>query len=202
MILYNALEFLRLNLNTYIVESGNSPGADDEPVKLGNIAFVEDDASTTDIDESNRVFISLVNLQEEFAFKNLPAVKKTGELPKYVNPPIYLNLFVLITANHKNYGVALKMLSLVVEYFQGNNTFSVAGNPVPDSPFASLNEGAEVKISMDLYSLTFEQLNHLWGALGGKQAPFALYKMRVVKVDKDQQKRGGGFIKEIETVHP
>jgi len=39
-----------------------------------------------------------------------------------------------------------------------------------------------MRIIMELYTLTFEQINHLWGSLGGKQVPFVMYKARLVKI--------------------
>jgi hypothetical protein len=40
----------------------------------------------------------------------------------------------------------------------------------------------ELRLHPELYTLTFEQINHLWGSLGGKQSPFVMYKVRLVKV--------------------
>jgi hypothetical protein len=208
--IFEALEFIRRNLNDYIVGTGKSPGGDPEPVMLGNIGAFDqlDDSSTDMVDESSRLIISLVNMQEEFAFKNAPAVRQSETRPLYANPPVYMNLYVLVSANHKNYQNALMMLSLAVAYFQSRQGFtfsdaplSVAALNMEEDSLDALRFKRNFKMNLDLHSMTFEQLNHLWGTLGGKQVPSALYKARVVEIDKSMLKEGGGYITEIETKH-
>jgi hypothetical protein len=46
--------------------------------------------------------------------------------------------------------------------------------------------------------MNFEQLNHLWGILGGKYLPSVLYKIRRVTVDEEATISEAGFIKEIQ----
>ena len=207
--IFETLEFLRLNLVDHIVAMGMA-GGDPNPVQLANIANASLDVpDPNNIDETNRLTISLVNIQEEFTYKNTPAVRNSESRPVYANPPVFLNLFMLVSASHHDYSTALRMLTLVVTYFQGTKSFTYSSAPVDPSLTTTngLNEFSEeflqkFKVSLDLYSLTFEQLNHLWGALGGKQYPFALYKVRVVELDANLQKRGGGYINEIKTVYP
>ena len=52
---------------------------------------------------------------------------------------------------------------------------------------------------MELYTLTFEQINHLWGSLGGRQIPFAMYKLRLVAVTDNAVIREVPLIEEIGT---
>ncbi|MNR02277.1 hypothetical protein D3C85_1181210 [compost metagenome] len=52
---------------------------------------------------------------------------------------------------------------------------------------------------MELYTLTFEQINHLWGSLGGRQVPFAMYKLRLVAISENAIVREVPLIEEIET---
>lgn len=201
--IFETLEFLRLHLNQYVIDTGNNLD-DANPVLLTNVSTLESTSNGGEID--SRLNISLVNINEEFTLKNQPAVRQTLPRPSYQNPPILLNLFMLVSASHADYPTALKMLSLAVAFFQSKNTFTYSDAP----PAASTLQGAtglgedirkKLKIKLDLYSLTFEQLNHLWGTLGGKQYPFALYKIRVVEIDADQKVRGGGYIEEIDLVN-
>jgi hypothetical protein len=53
---------------------------------------------------------------------------------------------------------------------------------------------------MDLFSLSLEEMNHLWGSLGGKQLPYAMYRGRLVTVQDRRLLAGGGLIKEIEVL--
>jgi hypothetical protein len=39
------------------------------------------------------------------------------------------------------------------------------------------------KFRIELHSIPFEQLSYIWGLLGGKVMPSALYKVSVVKIE-------------------
>ena len=56
-----------------------------------------------------------------------------------------------------------------------------------------------LKFTLELYTLTFEQINHLWGSLGGRQMPFAMYKLRLVAITERAIVREVPVIEEIET---
>jgi len=191
------MELIRQNLNAFLSAAG-SP----DIVVLGNIAFATpDNLATPLVDESAQVYMSLVNVEEEASLRNQSAVRQTEIRPlAYVNPPITINLFLLFSANNKDYSVAVRTLSSVLLFFQGNRTFSISRTPVPPlGVFATQGEQEnEMKVNLDLMSLTFEQVNHLWGSLGGKQMPFLLFKARQVEIDADRMLQGGGLISEIQ----
>jgi hypothetical protein len=196
---FQVMELIRRNLNTFL-SSGTS--AAPERVILGNIAYATPDNTTTPlVDESAQVYMSLVNVEEEQTLKNLQSLRQTEVRPlAYVNPPMFVNLYVLFTANHKDYNVAIENLSQILFFFQGNRAFSLATTPVASTGvFATIEEiENRIKVNVDLMSLTFEQVNHLWGSLGGKQMPFLLYKVRQVEIDANRMLRGGGVIEEIQ----
>lgn len=199
--IFQAMELLRLNLNTFLTVSGGIP-ANPEPVVLGNIAYATPDNSATPlVDESAQIYMSLVNVEEEATMRNQSAVRQSEIRPlSYVNPPMHINLFILFTANHKDYSMALRVLGLILLFLQANRTFSIARTPVAATGvFAAPGEREnKIKISLDMMSLTFEQVNHLWGSLGGKQMPFLLFKARQVEIDADRMLQGGGFISEVQ----
>ena len=58
---------------------------------------------------------------------------------------------------------------------------------------------SDLKFTLELYTLTFEQINHLWGSLGGRQVPFAMYKLRLVAITDRALLREVPLIEEIET---
>lgn len=199
--IFQAMELIRQNLNAFIAASGGIPAVP-EPVVLGNIAYATpDNPGTPAVDESAQVYMSLVNVEEEVSLRNQSAVRQSEIRPlAYVNPPLHINLFLLFSANHKDYNMAIRNLGLILLFFQGNKTFSIARTPVPAAGvFAAPGEKENnIKISLDLMSLTFEQVNHLWGSLGGKQMPFLLFKARQVEIDADRMFQEGGFISEIQ----
>lgn len=196
--IFQVLELIRRNLNSFLSSNGILTP---DPVVLGNIAFATPDNPTTPTDESAHVYMSMVNVEEELSLKNQSAIRKSDIRPlAYVNPPLFINLYVLFSANHKDYNTAIQTLGLVLLFFQANRVFSLSRTPVEATGvFATPGEDENrIKVSLDLMSLTFEQVNHLWGTLGGKQLPFLLFKARQVEIDADMMVRGGGFISEIQ----
>ncbi len=187
------LESLRLveqSLSTYLFQRlGGVAGVVE--VALGNVAALEQPGANLD----DKLIISLVNIEEESSLKNTRTVRAhslTGTL-EYRNPPVSLNLYLLFSANFtNNYDKALRILSLVIEFFQGTRVFRT---PAPGGIGAL--SGGIAELSFNLYTMTFEQLNHLWGALGGKQLPSALYRVYLVQLEDAAAKKSGHLIEEI-----
>lgn len=181
-----AVVFIRDEVRNYLKQVNAVINAQD--VLLGNIASLENQTNLTD-----KVIITLVNVEEESALKNSKSWSKnplTGGIETR-NPPVYLNLYLLFTATlpesvdgtDTHYQKALHRIAAIVELFQSKKVFTLqnspAFNPPNDLQERFLNE---IRLVPELYTLTFEQINHLWGSLGGKQSPFVMYKIRVVKV--------------------
>ena len=57
----------------------------------------------------------------------------------------------------------------------------------------------DIQLHLEMFSLSFEQLNHLWGSLGGKQWPSVLYKVRLVKITENRITAQGPLIEEVQT---
>ena len=130
--------------------------------------------------------ISVVNIKEEKTLKNLPNQTRNDTTLKvtYENPPVFLNFLALLAATHSDYGNALLVLSRVIRFFQFRNVFT-QDNVEPESltnssPVNRLDQLESFKLIFDLYSPTLEEVNHLWGTLGGKQYPFVLYTVRML----------------------
>jgi hypothetical protein len=192
--IFKALLLLVRQLNQFILAISEANSTNEEVV-LGNISLIESsNGNNTNI--SRKVVLSLVNVEEERTMKNGPHFKQDGLSVRYLNPAVNLNLYLLFSANYEDYENALKRLSQVIAFFQGKNIFTYANSPVAD--LAGDPEVMNMKLILDLYTLTFEQINHLWGSLGGKQVPFVMYKMRLVTIQTDTIQKGGGVIEEIE----
>ena len=189
-----AITLILKQLNDDIVQrDGSGPGAP-SPVAWGNVAQLDRQEVATELD--NHVILSLVNIEEERTLKNGRTFTSAGANDLvYRNPPVHLNLFLLFSANYRNYGTALKRLAQVLTFFQGKQKFTIANSPGAIAPQASITDFSLV---MDLCSLTFEQVNHLWGFLGAKEMPFALYRGRLITISDQRVLEGGGRIRDIE----
>ncbi|MEM9212744.1 MAG: DUF4255 domain-containing protein [Cyanobacteria bacterium P01_F01_bin.150] len=185
----DAIRLVQLNLQSYILEFEPELGP-------GQIVLVENIAMAEELGGGNNqlnghVVMSLVNVQEESTLKNIPSYRVSEGRTIYKNPPVHLNLFILFSALHNQYETSLRLVSRVIEFFQWQKELSFFETPVAS------NISREVTIRPDLYSLTFEQLNHLWGALGGKQVPFVLYRLRVIALEAEKQRAEGDVITQV-----
>jgi hypothetical protein len=173
-------------------------------VDLGNLAegFVAG-AGSNGL-QRNLLYLSMVNIKEEKALKNLPNRFPNESTLKvtYENPPVFINFLILLAATHTDYSNALLVLSRAIRFFQFNNVLTPE-NVAPESittsavPIQPLDQLESFKFIFDLYSPTLEESNHLWGTLGGKQYPFVLYIMRLLDLKFKAADREGGLITEV-----
>lgn len=173
---------------------------DDGSVEVGNIGFFEK-PTTGD----RKLIITLVNTEEEFTKKNYPFVRKdiSEKKAEYKNRSLFLNLYILISAHYGDYDTALKMLSRTIHCFQAKNVFTASnatfeGMEDLNDIGLTAKEERKFKLYLDLYTMTFEQQNHLWGTLGGKQFPSVVYKARLIEIEKEKVHAGGGVVEEIQ----
>lgn len=131
-------------------------------------------------ENANGLYISLFNIEQENVLKNTSHYTHVNNQVRYKEPPVYLNLYVFFAFEFSNYGTSLQRMSDTIEYFQSKHWFSPenerAANPFP----VGLN-----KILLEIFSLNFEQMNHIWGVLGGDHFPSVMYKLRLIKLQRD-----------------
>jgi hypothetical protein len=190
-----AISLLKSELQSYINIKDASVN-----VVVDNIGLLETSKGDT---LTNSIVVTLVNIEEESTLKNQPALKRPfTDKASYENPPVYLNLYVLFTCNYSgaDYLLALKRLAYVIQFLQSRNSFSTA-NSVTAAGLVDFTDDdvVSLKFTMELYTLTFEQINHLWGSLGGRQVPFAMYKLRLVAITERALLRNVPLIEEIDT---
>ncbi len=195
----HALQILRKELDDFL----NSFGADDsDQVQLGNIAQLELPQQGEANNLKNKVVITLVGTREEKTLKNGPFSRRNDTTLKteYFNPPIYLNLYLLISVSQNSYTNALIFISRIVSFFQAKSVFTQE-NTAPiisniDVPPTERME--EFKLLLEMYSPSFEEQNHIWGTLGGKQIPAVMYLARLVEIKRAVAPEIGGLIEEIQ----
>jgi len=189
-------------LNQYIrsVSAGNGSGGTNNVVVMGNIA-TSHIAGGDNVDLNEKLVVSVVNIAEEASLKNNTVHLQKNQQHFEVHPTVHVNLYLLFTANFKEYDKAINHLFRVLEFFQGrkvfqykNAPFSIEGNVSA----ADEEQMKEIELTVELHTLSFEQLNDLWGSLGGKQIPFVLYRARLVPVQMEQVLGREGFITEID----
>lgn len=188
-----AITLLLAQLNEFIAQADGAAATSNQAVS-GNIAQLDRQEVAAELE--NHIVLSLVNLEEERTLKNgQTAITMSNGEVAYRNRSVHLNLFLLFTANYRNYGTALKRVAQVLTFFQGKQKFTFANSPGSNLPQAGI---ADFSLVMDLLSLSFEEVNHLWGFLGTKESPFAIYRGRLVVIADGRLLETGGRIQDIE----
>lgn len=162
------------NVLTVLKDQLNGSGDLRDIVVVDNIAKHEDDTAGLD----NKVVITLLSVEEESTMKNASrysqvTVNKIPTKYEVESAPAYLNLYVMIAANRARYTNALINISKVIEILQTNNVLKFVDPVTPANSFT---------FRIELHTIPFEQLSYIWGLLGGKVMPSALYKISVIKI--------------------
>ena len=181
-----ALDFLATTLNQYIeLRTGQ-----EKRVVMKKV--VNDEGKLTV--GSDVVVGSLVNIEEERIGKHqgVYSRQQDGQVARQ-NPAVMLNLFVLFAVNPSDdhYTESLRLLSYVIGFFQGKGQFNPRNSPQMPPELTTL--------SVELYPISLENQNYLWGGLGAKYIPSVLYKVRLVTIRDDQEMQLGSTVTEIHT---
>jgi hypothetical protein len=178
--IYETLQILKEQLENYFTDIGLG-----KILILENISLWEsgsEDAGRLD----GKVVMSLLKLEEEATLKNTPHFKIQNDKTEYKNPPVHLNLYLLISANCETYDKSLRSISKVIEFFQGKKVFTSA-NTVYDRTNVSFDVLDNFKFILELYTPSFEELNNVWGTFGGRQLPSVIYKIQLIQIEQDKR---------------
>ncbi|KAA1247747.1 DUF4255 domain-containing protein [Aquimarina sp. RZ0] len=156
-------------------------GLNEDVAVLGSLVNL-DGSITKNIE--NKVILSIINLEHEKTVKNMGGYipNQQGSFGK-VDPPVYLNLYLLVSANYnsENYLESLKMLSAVIGLFQSSIIFTPKTHPELD-PLIE-------RLTFEIYNIPIQELSHIWSGIGAKYVPSMVYKIRMICFQK-------GIIKE------
>ena len=165
--IHDAVEYIRKEVRDYLAVT-------DEEVVAANPHVLKEQ------ENASGAYIGLVRVEEEPSLRNTEHHVRAGGTTRYQEPAVFLNLYLLFGFEFESYDASLMRLSQTIELFQSKRVFS-ADNDTVSNPFPTDLE----KLVFDFHNLNFEQLNHLWGVLGGAYFPSVLYKVRLVKIRSD-----------------
>jgi hypothetical protein len=177
--IYETLQILKEQLENYFDEVGLSKN-----LILDNIALFESGSVQAE-SLDGKVVMSLINLEEETTLKNYPSAKVRDDKTEFTNPPVNLNLYIIISGNCTSYDISLKSISKTIEFFQGKKVFTSA-NTVFNRTDVSMDVLDHFKFILELYTPSFEELNYIWGTMGGRQLPSVIYKIQLIKIDQEK----------------
>jgi len=186
--IFEVLQILTEELNSFFGK---------QIISLENVAGVEDQKDTSG--DFNGVFLTLINNQEEFVLKNQSNDYREGNKITYKNPKVNLSLYILFSASEASYQESLKSISKIIRYFQGKRVFTQS-NTFYNRDDSEMQNIKNFRFVVDLFSPSFEELNYIWGTLGGKQYPSVLYKISTIELERKVIQRKGALITEINTI--
>jgi hypothetical protein len=179
--IYETLQILKEQLEKYFSEIGLG-----KIIALDNIALWGSGDNNNEKKVEGKVVLSLLKIEEETTLKNTPHFEVKDNKTAYKNQPVNLNLYLLVSANCDTYDKSLRSISKIIEYFQGKKVFTSA-NTVYNRNNVAFEELDYFRFNLELYSPSFEEQNHIWGTLGGRQLPSVIYKIQLIQIDKDKK---------------
>jgi hypothetical protein len=165
------LSFIEHELNGYLGARFPSP----QPHAVVASLASSDGTSAANIE--SRLVISLVNIERETAAAGAGMTARSGGGYAQHQPPLYLNVYVLLSASFSNnYKQALQFLDTALGFLQARPNFDARSSPQFPRELD--------RLSLELVSLSIQELNNLWAILGAKYLPSALYKVRMLVVQE------------------
>ena len=189
--IFEIIQIITEQVNNYLEEIGL-----DKSVVAENIAFLESQNEDIGTALKDGVALTLINLDEEATLKNFPNHTIENTKTIYKNSIINLNLYLLFSANRDKYVNSLKDISKIIEFFQGKRLFTQA-NTIYNRNSSAMSNVDNFRFTVELYTPTFEELNYIWGTLGGKQLPSALYKVSMIQIERNIVQAEGQLIGEF-----
>ncbi|NEO88146.1 MAG: DUF4255 domain-containing protein [Spirulina sp. SIO3F2] len=168
-----ALTFFKEELSNYIKIKTNGQKED-------IVQFPEIQLPKELVMQNNAITMLLVSLEEERTFRSGAvrphSLSRTNQDARM--PHLDINAHVMFIANFQDYAEGLKILSLILRFFQSYRLFS-------QQNFPGLQPDID-QISMELTNLTYREQSELWRSLEMPCSPSALYKVRVLVFEDDE----------------
>lgn len=125
-------------------------------------------------EEGDKIILSLLSIERETAMGINSAYKNTGgNTFNRQSPPWHINLNIVIAAvfSEKRYADSLKILSDSLSFLQQNSPIDLPGGQ---------------KITIELLTLSFQELSNVWSMLGGHYYPSVVCKVRMLTFDGNE----------------
>lgn len=134
--------------------------------------------------------LSVINIEEERFTREQERVRmdKDFAVAQFRQPPIKLNLQLLFAVPcnfvgkddviQRSYLDNLELLSDVIAYFQAMPRFTA-------DQYQALAAADIQRITLELLTLTPEQMNQIWSCIGTRYVPSAVYRLRLLQLASD-----------------
>ena len=167
----DVLSVLQESVNDHLIRSAGQGLMDSD---LGHVVFTESEKVDCVDFKLGAVSLLLVNVEQEHSLRPADPYRRilADGTKQRINPAIFINAYILFVARFKDYKLSLKYISLILQFFLARPVFDHENTP-------TLSAGIE-KLTLELSTLPFSELNNLWGILRTAYQPSLLYKVRMV----------------------
>ena len=159
--IHNVVASIGYRLNEHVM---NALSLSDEAVIISSLVDLKGNINP---DIENKISMFLINIEEERTAKNGHFQSSPG-----MNPPTTVNLYLMFAAYFPNFNYmeSLRYISLVIEFFQSQNSFSTSNTPL-------LSNSVE-KLSIELSNIGLEDIGKLWSNTETNYIPSVAYKVK------------------------
>lgn len=149
-----------------------------QPEGLAEVGFV---GNGTD-ERPNKMVVSLINVERETAGGISAPVQRTVEGYTRQTPPLLLNLNLMLAAvyDERRYAESLSILSDTLKFVQSVPKFEVE----------------EMSYTVEIMTLSPQDLNNIWTTLGGQYYPSVVCKLRRLVIDVEEITGSGATMKQ------
>lgn len=128
-------------------------------------------------EKPNKMVVCLLSVERETSGGISAPVQRTEEGYARMQPPLLLNLNVMLAAvfDERQYAESLSMLTDTLRFIQSVPKFEVNGD----------------SYSIEIVNLTLQDLNNMWTLLGGQYYPSVACKIRRLCINGGQAAAGG-----------
>ncbi len=182
-----AMNFINDELNNFAQLRYGQGNQSNPFCSLQNLAWLATGSSSNS--GNTPLVISLIHVEEDRIAKQPDWTLRQGNTIYNVNPTVPINLYCMFAGStdsgnfdSSGYIESLKAISIVIRFFQTKNMFTPA------------NSGIDQRITRliaDMYTLSFQELNDVWMANGGKYYPSVIYKLRTLFYEDDPMGESG-----------
>lgn len=125
----------------------------------------------------NKMVVSLLNVERETAGGISAPVQRTPEGYARLSPPLLLNLNVMLAAvyDERRYAESLSVLSDTLKFIQSAPRFEMDGTGY----------------TIEIVSISTQDMNNVWTLLGGQYYPSVVCKIRRLVLDAEEITSGG-----------
>lgn len=149
-----------------------------QPEGLAEVGFVGNGTE----EKPCKMVVSLINVERETAGGISAPVQRTAEGYTRQAPPLLLNLNVMIAAvyDERRYAESLSILSDTLKFVQSVPKFEVE----------------EMSYTVEIMTLSPQDLNNIWTMLGGQYYPSVVCKLRRLVIDAEEIIGSGATMKQ------